>query len=62
MHLLIFFSDNIWRTARIDIPPLLGMSTYKILIVGIVGAKPTGGEKLFSFQFVKEFFFKYILN
>jgi hypothetical protein len=33
---------NIWRTARINIPPLLGMSTYRILIVGIVGAKPTG--------------------
>ncbi|UJR31098.1 hypothetical protein I4U23_018606, partial [Adineta vaga] len=34
--------DNIWRQARINIPPLLGMSTYKILIAGIVGAKPTG--------------------
>jgi len=44
--------DNIWRQARIDIPPLLGMSTYKILIVGIVGAKPTGGKKFFSRTFV----------
>ena len=35
--------DNIWRQARVNIPPLLGMSTYKILIAGIVGAKPTGG-------------------
>ena len=40
---------NIWRRASIDIPPLLGMSTYKILIVGIVGAKATGGKTSFDF-------------
>lgn len=37
---------NIWRRARINIPPLLGMSTYKINIIGIVGAKPTGGKNI----------------
>ncbi len=44
---LAFFLDNIWRRARIDIPPLLGMSTYRILIVGIVGSQPTGGKNFF---------------
>ncbi|CAF3769976.1 unnamed protein product, partial [Adineta steineri] len=34
--------DNIWRQVRVNIPALLGMSTYKILIAGIVGSKPTG--------------------
>ncbi|CAF0847412.1 unnamed protein product, partial [Rotaria sordida] len=34
--------DNIWRQVRITIPPLLGQSTYRIRIVGIIGAKPTG--------------------
>ena len=51
-----FFSGNIWRTARVNIPPLLGMGTYKILIVGIVGATTTVGEKRFSFRFVKTVF------
>jgi hypothetical protein len=32
------------------------MSTYRILIVGIVGAKPTGGKKLFYFDFVLNIF------
>ena len=36
--------DNIWRQARVTIPTLLGLSTYRILIVGIVGSKPSGGR------------------
>jgi hypothetical protein len=37
--------DNIWRQMKITVPPLLGMSTYQIQIVGIVGSKPTGGKR-----------------
>jgi hypothetical protein len=41
---LSFILDNIWRQARITVPTLLGLSTYKILIVGTVGSSPTGGK------------------
>ncbi|CAF4185562.1 unnamed protein product, partial [Rotaria sp. Silwood2] len=34
--------NNIWRQVRVTIPTLLGQGTYRILIVGIVGSKPTG--------------------
>jgi hypothetical protein len=45
MQFMFFiFLDNIWRQARLTVPPLLGLSTYKILIVGIIGSKPTGGK------------------
>ena len=43
-HFFIFFAGNIWRQARVNIPPVLGMSTYRIMLVGIVGARPTGGR------------------
>ncbi len=42
---LAILLGNIWRRARVNIPPLLGLSTYKILIIGIVGAQSTGGKK-----------------
>lgn len=40
-----YILGSIWRRARINIPTLLGQSTYKIRIVGIVGAKTTGGNR-----------------
>jgi len=48
-----FLLGNIWRRARVNIPPLLGLSTYKIIIIGIVGAQATGGKK-FCFSRKKE--------
>jgi hypothetical protein len=46
--MIFIFLDNIWRQARITVPPLLGLSTYKILVVGIIGSKPTGGKICFE--------------
>ena len=42
--IVLFVLDNIWRQARVTIPALLGQGSYRILIVGVVGAKPTGGQ------------------
>ncbi len=50
----LLFLDNIWRQARMTIPPALGMSTYKILITGVVGSTPTGGKKFFTESLLKQ--------
>jgi hypothetical protein len=47
---LFLLLDNIWRQMRITVPPLLGLNTYRILIVGIVGSKPTGGKTTICLQ------------
>lgn len=44
----LLFLDNIWRQASVNVPPVLGLNTYRILIVGIVGSKPTGGKISFA--------------